>query len=276
MAKPKTGRKTIFHQKFCGFLKCLRNMLSKKGTRQDKFVIYLLLTEVFVLVLILGLTGHGQLASALGTISMALAVLYIEIIKPWLQKPEIKIEFKNEMPFCRDCPTTKKDEVGYFIRLRVKNTGRSVAKRLRGKLVEIIDKSGKIDKEFDPLFLHWTSLPRIDAHEIDPKVRWLDPIDLNIGEWEYLDIFYTFQKGVNYSKTSSVKQKEDFVHINTKEQLRGSRLNFEMSEGLKTFKITIYGENIEPVTETYELKWDGKNYNEIEMDTINQKEANNG
>ena len=56
-----------------------------------------------MLVLILGLTGHAELASALGTISMALIIVYIEIIKPWLQKPEIKIEFENETPFCRNC-----------------------------------------------------------------------------------------------------------------------------------------------------------------------------
>ena len=51
---------------------------------------------------------------------------------------------------------------------------------------------------------------------------------------------------------------------------------FGISKIENTFKITIYGENIEPVTETFKLKWDGKNYNEIEMDPINQeKEANN-
>ena len=61
----------------------------------EKLIVYLLLIEVFVLILILGITRGEDLAVALGTISMALAIVYIEIIKPWLHKPKIKIEFKN-------------------------------------------------------------------------------------------------------------------------------------------------------------------------------------
>lgn len=144
-------------------LQNLWDMLSKKGEKQDKFVIYLLLIEVFVIILILGIKREGNLAVALGTISMALAIVYIEIIKPWLQRPKIEIEFENEAPFCRDCLIRSnvidsagviKDEYGYFIRLRIRNIGGSLAKNLRGKLVEVTKQSGELDADFDPLFLH--------------------------------------------------------------------------------------------------------------------------
>lgn len=244
--------------------------------REKILVLVLIAVAVYGLFTLTGIQIDVEdgvsLLVAIGTVGMTLMLVYLEVFKSWIKKPEIKIEFENKLPFCRDCPTTVKGEVGHFIRLKIRNAGGSLARNLRGKLVEIIDKDGKIDKEFDPLFLHWTSIPLVRAYEIDPKVKWLDPIDLNVGEWEYLDVFYTLQKGVDHTKISSVKQKEDFVYINTKEQTRGCRTDFKMSEGLVVFKITIYGENTEPATEIYELAWDGKKYDEIKMYKAGRKE----
>jgi len=42
------------------------------------------------------------------------------------------------------------------------------------------------------------------------------------------------------------------------------------------FQTTIYGDNIEPVTQTYRLDRDGKESSQIEMQEINHKEASNG
>lgn len=115
----------IFYQKLFKSLQSLWNMLSKKGGKQDKFVIYLLLIEVFVIILILGIHKEtAALASALGTISMALVIVYIEIIKPWLQKPEIKIEF-NEKRYCRH--EKKEKDPCYYCHFSVINSGLSQA-----------------------------------------------------------------------------------------------------------------------------------------------------
>ena len=142
--------------------------------------------------------------AAIGTIVMTFIITLIEVIKPWIQKPEIKIEFKNDPPFCRDClievnvktpaPGYKGPAFGYFIRLKIRNIGGSLAKNLRGKLVKVINRDGEIDTDFDPLFLHWVSIPRIKRVELDPFEKWLDPIDLNVGEWEYLHVFNTLEK----------------------------------------------------------------------------------
>lgn len=207
--------------------------------------------------------GGVSVLAGIGTIGVALMIAYIEILKPWMQKPEIEIEFENKLPFCRDLLITDEEKNEYFIRLRIKNTGGSAAKNLRGKLVEVIDKDGKPHKDFDPLFLHWVPMTLMNG--LDIYARYLDPIDLNAEEWEYLDVFHTFQKGVDYAKTDLLEQKEDLVHIGTTPEDRGCNINFRMSAELKAFKITIYGENIEPVTETYKLVWDGKNYDEIKM-----------
>ncbi len=42
------------------------------------------------------------------------------------------------------------------------------------------------------------------------------------------------------------------------------------------FQTTIYGDNIEPVTQTYRLDRDGKESSQIEMQEINHKETSNG
>jgi hypothetical protein len=46
---------------------------------------------------------------------------------------------------------------------------------------------------------------------------------------------------------------------------------FGMDKIENRFKITIYGDNIEPVTETYRLDWDGREYSQIEMQRIDIK-----
>lgn len=94
----------------------------------------------------------------------------------------------------------------------------------------------------------------------------MNPLDLNSTEFDYLDIFKLVEGKESEERPIKI--------IHTPHE-RACRKDLGMSQVENTFKITIYGENIEPVTETYKLKWDGKNYNGIEMDTINQKEANN-
>ena len=129
-----------FFQKFFKILQNFWDILLKKGRKQEKFVIYLLLIEVFVLVLILGVTGNGELAVALGTISMALAIVYIEIIKPWLQKPEIRIEFDKKKYLHRE-----KKEKGpcYYCHFMVVNSGLSQADDCEAVLEKIWDGKGK-------------------------------------------------------------------------------------------------------------------------------------
>jgi len=270
----------IFYQKLFKKMQNIWDMLSQKGEKQDKFVIYLLLVEVLVIILILGTTRGEDLAVALGTMSMALAIVYIEIIKPWLHKPKIKIEFENETPFCRRCNITDENNFGYFIRLGIRNVGGSLARNLRGKLVEVVSKDGKAYKNFDPLFLHWASTPIIERVDMGKYAKWLDPIDLNVGEREFLNVFVTKtpEKKGKEIETDYLKRKEKekgLLYIGTKPEARGSVMKLKISEGLRYFKITIYGENIDPITEKYELDWDGKNYDRINMQPIKREEANN-
>lgn len=195
---------------------------------------------------------------AVGTIGMSSVIVYIEILKPLLQKPKLKIEFDNGVPFCRDVREEKRDKQQYHIRLRVENKGGSVARGLRGKLVKVANEDGTLDTDFDPLFLHWTTVEPKPT-EISSIFNWeniLEPIDLNKREFEFLDIFYLI---------SGEEKSEKPVNIYHTNFPRGCLKGFGTDKLTSAFKITIYGENVKPVTKTYKLDWNGKKYNEIRM-----------
>jgi len=270
----------IFYQKLFKRLQSLWNMLSEKGEKQDKFVIYLLLIEVFVIILILGIKA-ANLAVALGTISMALAIVYIEIIKPWLQKPKIKIQFDNKRPFCLPVKAVPGDYLHYHIRLKVRNEGESIVKRVRGKLIDIKDEKDNILERFDPVFFHWSSMEILQkvAPYINEKKElkfkkyyeqsnYLDPLDLSPGEYDYLEVFLT---GEELFREKEGK-KEGKVEICTSRIPRGTAKYFYMNQTQDTYFLTIVisGENIEPVTEKYKLVWNGDKYDEIKMESYKE------
>ena len=194
-----------------------------------------------------------NLLVAIGTISMVMVIVCIEIIKPWLKKPKVMMEFDNKAPFCRAVMVERTGQLAYCIRVRVRNTGKTVARRLRGKLVEVANKNGTLNKDFDPLFLHWTTIETVERLSYKRFANYLDPIDLKSGEFDYLDVF------------SAGAGEKGLVRIATSPYPRGCRKEFRMSEGIETFKITIYGDNIDPVSKTYKLVTGGKEYNELEM-----------
>lgn len=207
-----------------------------------------------------------DLLPAIGTIGMALIIVYIEIIGPRRNKPKVSVEFDNRIPFCRRATPLLAKAERYYVRIRVENTGRSVARRLKGKLVEVRTKDGAPREDFDPVFLHWVSVEPVRKAQLavkekeTPHLVWysdytnyLDPIDLASKEFDYLDIL------------STGKEDGGRMELGTTPERRGARKSFRMSEGVGAFKITIYGEAIKPVTKVYELVWDGKQYDEVRM-----------
>ena len=115
--------------------------------------------------------------TAIGTLLAVIAAVILSVtpqILAFLTRPKFQVDFKNEEPYCR---TTME---GYWIRLRVINSGKSVAKNCEGKMVRIIDAPTKQErKDFDPIVLRWVG-------STTDK-----PIDINSNEDEYLDIIQT-------------------------------------------------------------------------------------
>ena len=73
-----------------------------------------------------------QALTAIGTFGMALLLFYIEIIKPWRRKPKIKIEFRQEEPYCKEVPLANLQNIpSYWMRIKVENIGKQIAKVLK-------------------------------------------------------------------------------------------------------------------------------------------------
>jgi hypothetical protein len=187
-------------------------------------------------------SGGEVLASwttAIGTLLAVITAIILSVapqIATYLTKPIFKVDFKNEEPYCR---TTME---GYWIRLRVVNSGKSVAKNCEGKMVRIIDASTKQErKDFDPIVLRWV------GSTIDK------PIDINRNEDEYLDIIQTnalFQKQF-LIKAAGVEK--DPTGINLHPPRRDYFLHIEL-----------YGANVEPKFVEVELR-DAKEDDEIRV-----------
>ena len=206
----------------------------------------------------------ANLLVASGTISMALIILYIEVIKPWLREPRITIEFDNKAPLCR-CATPEGTQGSRdYVRIKVTNAGNSVAKAVRGKLVEVNSGNVIIDEFIDPLFLHWTSiepLRGLGKLGFQASSSYVDSIDLNAKEWDYLDVFSTNDK------------EKGLISITTSPQPRGCLKQFWMKQSA-ILKVTIYGENMKPVPKIYELVW--MDHNKIAMFEKKKREVKNG
>jgi len=191
--------------------------------------------------------------TAIGTVAtvvVALFVAFLSSIRRWYNRPRFGIELGNEEPFARRSNLLLgKNEDGssrtipsYWIRLRIRNEGRSVARSCEGKLVRItrlIDMRDRTD--FDPVVLHWvgsTSNPR----------------DINRLEYEYLDVVYTRADCA------------DRIFIPAEEQdPRGINLAPPREDCI--LHIALYGANVEPMEKEFRLK-NGTQYDQIQIELV--------
>jgi len=174
-----------------------------------------------------------QWVSAIGTVLAVIVAIVLSvsslIAKRW-NKPRFKVEFKNEVPYCRT--TQFPSYLAYWIRLKVLNVGRSVAKDCEGKLVKIIDAQTKKElRNFDPVVLYW----------VGATIG--KPLDINKNEFEYLDIIRTQSNAPNKFFIRGVGLEQDIRGINPNPERKDYFLHIE-----------IYGANIDPKFVEVELK----------------------
>ena len=184
----------------------------------------------------------------LATAMVAVFVAFLPSLIRWRNRPKFAVEFKNEEPFCRHNQTrysmfSEPPANGlvstYWVRLRVKNAGRSLARGSEGKLVRITDAETNQDrKDFDPVILHWVGT----AH---------NPIDINKSEYEYLDVVFTREDD---PKVFQIPCKE--------EEPRGINLRPDRKDYI--LQIVLYGENVEPLQKSFYLK-NHEKYDEIKL-----------
>lgn len=179
--------------------------------------------------------------TAIGTIlavAVALLIAGASTIKKWIYRPVLKVEFENGPPFARPptpitVPAGAPPAFGYFIRLRVTNSGKSIARDVEGKLMRIYG-AGTLQErnDFDPTNLHWAGH---DQHGGEvPRT-----VDIHKTAFEFLDLVNTQSGGPG-------------IIIYTTETIpRG--IPFALPWGDYVFDVILFGKNTEPVEKFYLL-----------------------
>ena len=212
------------------------------------------------------LVAIGTLALAMVTFITLLVTLIVTLFLPWRRRPWFTIEFANCQPYCRPLPPRPIDVVvigrnergeavpfvqrfpsaeSYWLRLKVTNSGKSVAKNCSGRLVKFMDNSKELEGH-DLVKLHWINTPW-SRQEFFPS------IDLNRGEHDFLDVLVT---------RPEYKRKE--LLFMSPENLFSDNPDM-VPEGTCRIQVTVYGDNVEPCSKKYSITWEGSNYTDITL-----------
>lgn len=183
--------------------------------------------------------------SAIATLLMA-AVTFAVFIRPWFRRPKFSIEYYTGGKFCHPAESRsfldlKTKLPTYWIRLGIKNTGESVARRCLGKLVKVLDEHGKEKQEYDTMPLHWviTSWKEVPFRTID----------LNRDENEYLNVLAT------QSDNKEVYFTGDQFPLAKWAKDEPRAIPKSLPRGKYILVITVYGDDVKPETKYLSLIW---------------------
>ena len=182
----------------------------------------------------------AQWLVAIGTLALAAVAFVISIVLPWWRQPRFKIEFDNKEPYCRKADAPPQS---YWLRLKVTNSGKSVAKSCSGSLVKFMGNSGELEGH-DPVPLHWINTPWAPQ-------EFFRRIDLNRGEHDFLDVLVTRHE----------HQGKALLFTSC---LFGDKPE-EVSQGTCRILVTVYGDNVKPRAKEYSISWEGSNYTDIRL-----------
>lgn len=182
---------------------------------------------------------------AIGTLLVVLFNLVVIFFLPWWRRPKFSIEFHAKEPFCREAKSSQFASSlhtlpTYWVRLRVRNSGRSVARRCLAKLVRVMDENGLQKEEYDPMQLHWVIT---DWGEVPFRA-----IDLDRDDYEYLDILVT-QEGSHDVFLAG----DQFPWANYQPRA----IPYTLPPSKHIVGITVYGDDVKPKTKYTSLIWVG-------------------
>lgn len=209
-----------------------------------------------------------QRSLQVGTFFLAAITFYIEIIKPWRNKPKLEIRFQrrdNQFPYVhvrdviktetgeterRDLPGGRKEYLkARQLELDVKNEGRTPACNCEAKCR--VWKDGKIQR-VEPLLLYWSrKLPYDWLKAGEPE-----PVTINKNNFEELR-FLRLKFWSEYG-TEELWQKHG---VEVKDlSIEGFRL-YNIKRGHEYIvEITISSENADPVSKRFRIRWNGSFY----------------
>lgn len=189
--------------------------------------------------MVIGLICYSEwigTVTAIGTLAavfVALIATFYPTFREWRKRPRLRIKFLNQEPYCRTVSEVVREHKRYYIRLKIENYGKSLAKACKGKLIAIANKDlTEISTDFDPVILRWAgniaTRHRIgDSHSME--YSWKPELSINTGEYEYLDLI-------------SIRLDKSIIRVETLESIpRGIKLEFELD--CYFFLVTIHSES---------------------------------
>lgn len=200
-----------------------------------------------------GISISPDWVSAFGTIAAVVVAIVLSVaslISKWWKKPNFTIDLKSEEPYCRVTELARYNinqqlAKAYWIRLKVTNSGKSVAKKCEGKLTKIINlPAGTERQDFDPIVLHWVGASTDE------------PIDINMGEYEYLDLIHTVDDLPDNFFIRGVGLTDDLRGIN----LAPPRVDCYL-------QVELYGANVKPKKIRIQLKSD-PNFSKVKASIV--------
>ena len=193
---------------------------------------------------------------------------YVLVVLPWWSRPKFSVEFSNSPPFCRQTrsipfvqslgesveipiaqsPGESVQIPTYWARLKVRNAGRSGARRCLCKLVAVMGPRGDVDNQFDPTQLHWVG------------TRWREVpfriIDLDRSDYEYIDLLVTQENNQKIYICS-----DQFPW--SANQQRG--MPNALGPGKYILRVTVYGDNVAPKSLHLSLTWRGADIGDVQI-----------
>ena len=185
---------------------------------------------------------------ALATILAVIMALFGEKIKSKIWGARLFIEHKNKLPFNKHAysiNTNGQTKKGFYIRLKIENTGKSTAHSVYGKLtkIEYLEENQSIDI-YDPSVLRWVSTQECK------------PINLSPRDFDFLDILF------------SIENEDNFI-LQTDYKLRGSPFVFKKNLSPHALYISIYSDDAPTVSARFSLQFDiSQRYDSIKLQKL--------
>ncbi len=175
------------------------------------------------------------------------AIPYIGKAISWIQRPILELYYdkKERYHYVRDLSNS--GIMGLFVHVMVRNTGKSVARRVKGELVKI--QQLQENKYIDLSNIYRNTMQLKWAHEDNYQYKDLQPDDK-----VRLDVCYVHD-GI------------DIMHFFTKKYPGGNQTDF--LPGKYEITIRIVSENAKSITGKFIVEYNAGDFNSLKIDYVN-------
>lgn len=199
-----------------------------------------------------------NLALAVITFLAVIVALFGQRFWEWINKPNIKVGISNESHYV--VQGIRESSIIFYFRMKVVNTGKTVARNCRVKLISVVPENKEVKFYWEPDNLKWSSAPRdmryrhdperdigsLDKNQLTPIFKELKDIPPNNG-WEFCDLFDICNGFVRFASY-------------------GNRQTLPYHEGA-VITLEIFGDNIKPKQVKFKLSQSG-DFRQVKINRI--------